>query len=97
MLMFTLTGTDLTADDFNFFSADTGGDQGLFLSAAKIQRTNCVTASANPEGCNDPNDDDPFDNEGSDWLGAVPEPGSLALFATSLIVAGTMMRRPRAR
>jgi hypothetical protein len=37
------------------------------------------------------------DNEGSDWLGAVPEPGPLALFSTSLIVAGALMRRPRAR
>jgi hypothetical protein len=35
------------------------------------------------------------DNEGSDWLGAVPEPGPMVLFATSLIVAGALSRRPR--
>ena len=91
-VMFILSGvTGLTADDFFFFS-DPGPELRVYYSAAKIHRTNCVTA-----GCNDPGDGNGDDNDGSDWLGAVPEPGPLALFATSLIVAGGMMRRPRAR
>ena len=33
----------------------------------------------------------------SDWLGAVPEPGSVVLFATGLLVAGVLIRRDRRR
>jgi hypothetical protein len=89
VVMFTLSGVvGLTADDFDFFS-DEGGGQGAYISAAKIQMTNCIDP-ADPKCDGD-------DNEGSDWLGAVPEPGPLALFSTSLIVAGALMRRPRAR
>jgi hypothetical protein len=81
---------DLDALDFLAFSS-MGGGQGVYISAAKIQSTNCVTA-----GCGDPGDlrDD---NEGSDFLGAVPEPGALALFSTGLIVAGVLMQRSRRR
>jgi hypothetical protein len=89
VVVFTLSGVvGLTADDFAFLG-DEGGGQGTYFSAAKIQNTNCI----------DPDDSkcDGDDNEGSDWLGAVPEPGPLALFSTSLIVAGALMRRrPRA-
>jgi hypothetical protein len=34
-------------------------------------------------------------NAGSDWLGVVPEPGSVVLFSTGLLVAGALMRRRR--
>ena len=59
------------------------------LKSAKIQMTDCI----DPDLAKCVGDD----NEGSDWLGAVPEPGPLALFSTSLIVAGALMRRSRAR
>jgi hypothetical protein len=83
MVMLVLSGVGLTADDFNFVSFPQGGE-GTFFSAAKIQQTNCVTA-----GCEDDGDD----NNGSDWLGAIPEPGAMALFSTGLLVAGGMIRR----
>ncbi len=91
--MFPLSGVvGLTADDFDFLGFE-GGGQGTYFSVAKVQSTNCVTAGIG-EGCNDPGDI-VDDNAGSDWLGAVPEPGALALFSTSLIVASATMRRPR--
>jgi len=95
VLEFTLAGVvGLTADDFAFLS-DEGGGQGTYFSAAKIQNSNCISGdlnggTADPKTCNDTG---PNDNEGSDWLGAVPEPGALALFATSLIVASGLTRR----
>jgi hypothetical protein len=88
-VVYTVTGAGITAADFDLFSTDTGG-AGPYLSAAHVQGTDCVSGI----GCNDTGSPD---NEGSDWLGAVPEPGALALFSTSLIVAGALARRrPRA-
>jgi hypothetical protein len=85
-IVYTVTGAGITAADFDLFSIDTGG-AGPYKSAAHVGGTTCVSG----DGCdiNKPND-------GSDWLGAVPEPGPLALFSTSLIVAGGLMRRRRA-
>jgi hypothetical protein len=86
-VVYTITGEGITAADFDLFSIDTGGN-GPFLSAAHVAGTTCVSG----DGC-----DTGTPNDGSDWLGAVPEPGALALFATSLIVAGGLKRRrPRA-
>jgi hypothetical protein len=88
-VVYTITGTGITAADFDLFSVSDAGQSGPFLSAAHVRGTDCVSGV----GCDDTGDPD---NEGSDWVGAVPEPGSLALFSTSLIVASALMRRRRA-
>jgi len=84
-VVYTITGAGITAADFDILSIDTGGN-GPYLSAAHVRGTDCVSGI----GC-DPSEP----NDGSDWLGAVPEPGPMVLFATSLIVAGALSRRPR--
>ena len=88
IVVFYISGTGITAADFDYFSVQNGG-QGEYLSAAHIGGT-CAGAPAGGPACTD-NDD------GSDFVGAVPEPGSVLLFATGLLVAGGLIRRDRRR
>ncbi len=84
IVIFEITGTGITAADFDYFSVQNGG-QGEYLSAAHIGGT-CEGAP----GCTD-------NDLGSDFVGAVPEPGSVLLFATGLLVSGGLIRRDRRR
>jgi len=82
VVVYTITGIGITAADFDDFSA-AGGGQGTYLSAAKINGT-CLGSP----GCTD-------NNEGSDWVGAVPEPNATLLFGVGCLVAGIAAQRKR--
>ncbi len=62
-LVYTITGTGITADSFNFFATPGPGEgnPGPYLSVARFQSTGP-------------------DQEGSDWVGAVPVPAAVWLF-----------------
>jgi hypothetical protein len=65
VVVYTVTGTGLTAADF-FEIAAPGGGAGPFFAAAKVNSTG-------------------IGGEGSDWLGAVPEPGTALLLGLGLV------------
>ncbi|MGI9431092.1 MAG: PEP-CTERM sorting domain-containing protein [Myxococcota bacterium] len=64
VVVYTITGTGITAADFVEIAAP-GGGAGPFFAAAKINATD--------------------GGEGSDWLGAVPEPGTALLLGLGLV------------
>ena len=67
-LVYTITGTGITADSFNFFGTPGpgAGNAGPFLSVARFQSTGP-------------------DQEGSDFVGAVPVPAAVWLFGSGLL------------
>mgnify|MGYP001813755129 FL=1 len=78
-LVYTITGTGITADSFNFFGTPGPGEgnAGPFLSVARFQSTG-------------------FDQNGSDWVGAVPVPAAVWLFGSGLLgLVGIARRRRR--
>ncbi len=66
-----------------------------FLAAAKFVNGNSGLDDDDPNCVGGPTEDGACDD--SSWGAAVPEPGAMALFATSLIVASALARRPRKR
>jgi hypothetical protein len=80
-LVYTITGTGLTASSFNFFGTPGPGDgnPGPYLSVARFQSTG----------------PDPFD--GSDFVGAVPVPAAVWLFGSGLLGIAGIARRKKTR
>ena len=78
-LVYTITGTGITADSFNFFATPGPGEgnPGPYLSVARFQSTGP-------------------DQEGSDWVGAVPVPAAVWLFGSGLLGLVGVARRRRA-
>jgi len=78
-LVYTITGTGITADSFNFFGEPGPGEgnPGPYLSVARFQSTGP-------------------DQEGSDWVGAVPVPAAVWLFGSGLLGLVGIARRRRA-
>ena len=77
-LIYTITGTGITANSFNFFGTPgPGGNAGPFLSVARFQSTGP-------------------DQNGSDFVGAVPVPAAVWLFGSGLLGLVGIARRKRA-
>ena len=84
--VYDITGTDLTASDFNVYGEPAGpGNPGPFLSVARFQSTPCVVGVGT---CTKPND-------GSDWVGAVPVPAAVWLFGSGLLGMVGIARRKK--
>ena len=77
-LIYTITGTGITASSFNFFGTPGPGEgnAGPFLSVARFQSTG-------------------YDQNGSDWVGAVPVPAAVWLFGSGLLGLVGVARRKR--